>query len=258
MEKIIYVCSGKGGVGKTTVAVNLAYALAERGSAVGLYDADFQGPNVGSMIRGEESAEPRMARNDLIEPGRYGGVDAFSMDLVFDTDEGIYLSGKHLEGAIDQTLDESTWDVEYLVVDLPPGTGELHRTILEKHPGKAIVVTTPHSFSQENIEKELELLERFDVDRLGLVANLTSYVCDDCGASHDLLPGNAAEELVERHGLTELMTLPFDVRFGDAAEAGVPYVVAYPDTDVAEQFQRTAENLTRRFTRVRNVRPTGD
>ena len=258
MDNIIYVCSGKGGVGKSTVAVNLAYALAANGNETGLYDADFQGPNVGSMIHETEETPLEITDDDLIKPGRYGGVDVFSMELIFETDEGIYLSGKHIEGAIFQTLNESVWDVDYLVVDLPPGTGEIHRTLLQQYPGKAALVTTPQKASQENMEKELELLERFNTDRLGLISNFTHYVCDNCGEQHKLLPGSAQKELLETHALDELLSLPFDDEFGRAAENGVPYVVNNTGTVITRAFKRAAEYITSRFSHINNVRPTGD
>ena len=256
MTHNIFVYSGKGGVGKTTVSVNLAYANMQINNETGLYDADIQGPNIGSMIGGLENSKPEFRNVEEIAPGNYGGVKANSMGLMFENEEDIYFHGKYLEGVFYQTLYKPDWDVKDLFMDLPPGTSEVHREIFDKLDGKTILVSTPQKNSYEDTKKSIEMLKKFDIDILGIVENLAYYRCDNCEEKHNIFPGNTVEKLVKEYDLNKLGSIPILEEFGHQNNKRRPYIVDNRGTETATKFRDISKKINSIYEDVKNIRPT--
>lgn len=256
-QDAVFVYSGKGGVGKTTVSTNLAFANHLRGNETGLFDADIQGPNVGSMIRDLEKKAPHITDGDTVVPGTYSGVKANSMELLLGDDDGVYLSGQYLSGAIQQLLVMPEWEVDQLFIDLPPGTGEIHRNILSNLDGKAVLVTTPHASSLDNLRKGIEMLEKFNIDVIGVIENMAYHTCSCCGEKESIFPGVAASQLCEEYDFYQLSELPINSSIGEIASEGRPFVYDYPDSKAGMRFRQAAGEIVDRYNESLTARPTG-
>ena len=235
VKNVIAVASGKGGVGKSTVAVNVAAGLADRGARVGLFDADVYGPNVPRMLGADE---PPMATEEetLVPPERYG-MKLMSMDFLVGEDDPVIWRGPMVHKVITQLWEDVEWGaLDYMVIDLPPGTGDTQLTLLQSVPiTGAVVVTTPQAVAVDDARKGLEMFGTHDTPVLGVVENMGGFRCPDCGGEHDVFGSGGGEALADEHQLPFLGSIPLDpdVRTGD--ESGRPVVL--DDVAVGARFR---------------------
>jgi ATP-binding protein involved in chromosome partitioning len=224
VKNVIAVGSGKGGVGKSTVSVNLAVALAQAGAAVGLLDADITGPNIPMMlgVDGQPSASP----NNKITPLERHGVKCISIQFFVPDGQPIVWRGPLVGGAIQQFLRDVEWgDLDYLVVDLPPGTSDAQLTLAQSVPlSGAVLVTTPQEVALSDVAKALAMFKRLSVPILGVVENMTAFACPHCGELTEIFGRGGAERFCQTHGLEFLGGVPLDVTVRQGGDVGVPAV----------------------------------
>ena len=250
VRNIIAVGSGKGGVGKSTVAVNLALALAAEGAAVGVLDADIYGPSVPMMLG--LAGRPDSPDGKTIEPMRAHGLQAMSIGLLVDQDTPMIWRGPMATSALTQLLGETRWEaLDYLVVDLPPGTGDIQLTMAQKIPvAGAVFVTTPQDIATLDARKALKMFEKLGIAVLGLVENMAVHVCSNCGHAEHVFGEGGGGRMAERYGVPLLGSLPLDASIREQGDAGVPVVAARPDSPVAAQWRalaaRVVEELEKR------------
>ena len=243
VRNIIAVGSGKGGVGKSTTAVNLALALAAEGLAVGVLDADIYGPSVPMMLG--LSGRPDSPDGKSIEPMRAHGVEAMSIGLLVDQDAPTIWRGPMATSALTQLLNDTRWgDLDVLVVDLPPGTGDIQLTMAQKIPvAGAVVVTTPQDVATLDAGKALKMFEKVSIPVLGLVENMAVHVCSACGHAEHLFGEGGAARMSARHGVPVLGALPLEIGIREQGDAGAPIVVARPDSAAARAYRGVARAL---------------
>lgn len=224
VKNIIAVASGKGGVGKSTVSVNLAVALAQAGASVGLLDGDITGPNIPLMMGA--SGQPKATANNKIEPIERHGVKLISIQFFVPDGQPIVWRGPLVGGAIQQFLRDVDWgELDYLVVDLPPGTSDAQLTLAQAVPiGGAVLVTTPQEVSLADVEKALAMFKRMSVPVLGLVENMTAFACPHCGEMTEIFGRGGGERFAAAHGLDYLGGIPLDITVRQGGDVGVPAV----------------------------------
>jgi ATP-binding protein involved in chromosome partitioning len=224
VKNVIAVGSGKGGVGKSTVSVNLAVALAQAGAAVGLLDADITGPNIPMMLGVD--GQPKASPNNKITPLERHGVKCISIQFFVPEGQPIVWRGPLVGGAIQQFLRDVDWgDLDYLVVDLPPGTSDAQLTLAQSVPlGGAVLVTTPQEVALSDVGKALAMFKRLSVPILGLVENMTAFVCPHCGELTEIFGRGGGERFCQTHGLDFLGGVPLDVTVRQGGDVGVPAV----------------------------------
>ena len=250
VRNIIAVGSGKGGVGKSTVAVNLALALAAGGASVGVLDADIYGPSVPMMLG--LSGRPDSPDGKSIEPMRAHGLQAMSIGLLVDQDTPMIWRGPMATSALTQLLGETRWEaLDYLVVDLPPGTGDIQLTMAQKIPvAGAVIVTTPQDIATLDARKALKMFEKLGIAVLGLVENMAVHVCSNCGHTEHVFGEGGGERMAAQYGVPLLGSLPLDASIREQGDAGTPIVAARPDSPVAAQWRalaaRVVEELEKR------------
>ena len=248
VRNIIAVGSGKGGVGKSTVAVNLALALARDGARVGVLDADIYGPSVPLMLG--LHGRPDSPDGKTIEPMRAHGVEAMSIGLLVDQDTPMIWRGPMATSALTQLLTETRWGgsngegLDYLVLDLPPGTGDIQLTMAQKIPvAGAVVVTTPQDVATLDARKALKMFEKVNVPVLGLVENMAVHVCSNCGHTEHVFGEGGGQRMAAQYGVMLLGSLPLEIRIREQGDAGVPIVATEEKAAAAHQFQLTARRL---------------
>ena len=246
VKNLIAVASGKGGVGKTTVAVNLAVALSRLGYAVGLMDADVYGPNVPLMMGAYDM--PR-AQGDRILPIENYGVRLMSMGFLNPGDRPLIWRGPMLHSVIQQFIRNVDWgELDYLVVDLPPGTGDVQLTLLQTVPiTGAIVVTTPSDVSLEDARKAIEMFRQVKADVLGLVENMSYFVCPHCGNQVDVFSHGGGERTARQYGVPFLGHIPLDPDIRVGGDSGVPVVAHGPEALQARAFFEVARTVVERI-----------
>jgi ATP-binding protein involved in chromosome partitioning len=224
VKNIVAVASGKGGVGKSTVSVNLAVALAQAGASVGLLDADITGPNIPLMMGLE--GQPRASANNKITPLERYGVKAISIQFFVPEGQPIVWRGPLVGGAIQQFLRDVDWgELDYLVIDLPPGTSDAQLTLAQAVPiSGAVLVTTPQEVSLADVGKALAMFQRMSVPVLGLVENMTAFVCPHCGEVTEIFGRGGGERFASEHGLDYLGGVPLDITVRQGGDVGVPAV----------------------------------
>jgi ATP-binding protein involved in chromosome partitioning len=224
VKNVIAVGSGKGGVGKSTVSVNLAVALAQAGAAVGLLDADITGPNIPMMLG--VSGQPKAAANNKISPLERHGVKCISIQFFVPEGQPIVWRGPLVGGAIQQFLRDVDWgDLDYLVVDLPPGTSDAQLTLAQSVPlGGAVLVTTPQEVALSDVGKALAMFKRLSVPILGLVENMTAFACPHCGELTEIFGRGGGERFCQEHHIDFLGGVPLDVTVRQGGDVGVPAV----------------------------------
>jgi len=224
VKNVIAVGSGKGGVGKSTVSVNLAVALAQAGAAVGLLDADITGPNIPMMLGVD--GQPKASPNNKITPLERHGVKCISIQFFVPEGQPIVWRGPLVGGAIQQFLRDVDWgDLDYLVVDLPPGTSDAQLTLAQSVPlGGAVLVTTPQDVALSDVGKALAMFKRLSVPILGLVENMTAFACPHCGELTEIFGRGGGERFCQTHGLDFLGGVPLDVTVRQGGDVGVPAV----------------------------------
>jgi ATP-binding protein involved in chromosome partitioning len=224
VKNVIAVASGKGGVGKSTVSVNLAVALAQAGASVGLLDGDITGPNIPMMLG--VSGQPKATADNKIEPMERHGVKVISIQFFVPEGQPIVWRGPLVGGAIQQFLRDVDWgDLDYLVIDLPPGTSDAQLTLAQAVPiTGAVLVTTPQEVALSDVSKALAMFKRMSVPILGLVENMTAFACPHCGELTEIFGRGGGERFAAEHGLDFLGAIPLDVTVRQGGDVGVPAV----------------------------------
>jgi len=240
----VVVFSGKGGVGKTTVAVNLAYALANNGARVGLLDADITGPNVPQMVGITETAQAEAGR---IIPHVAQGIKVISLALIVPAGTPVIWRGPLRSKAIDQFLGEASWgELDFLIVDLPPGTGDEVLTITQRtSPQMAIIVTTPQEVALIDARRATNLAKKMEIERIGIVENMSGLICPHCGGVIDLFGAGGGEREAKKLSLLFLGKIPIDPSVRVEADAGRPIVLANPKATISQAFFAIAAQIER-------------
>lgn len=243
VRNVIAVGSGKGGVGKSTTAVNLALALQRLGAKVGILDADVYGPSVPAMLG--LSGRPESPDDKSIEPMRAFGVEAMSIGLLVDTDTPMIWRGPMATSALTQLFSDTRWgDLDYLLVDLPPGTGDIQLTLAQKIPvAGAVIVTTPQEIATLDARKALKMFEKVNVPVLGIVENMAVHVCSNCGHAEHLFGQGGGQAMAAQYGVPLLGSLPLDLRIREQGDAGTPVVAAAPDSEPAQAYLAAAQAM---------------
>jgi ATP-binding protein involved in chromosome partitioning len=255
VKNIIAVGSGKGGVGKTTVAVNLALALSEAGARVGILDADVTGPNVPMMIGA--SGEPR-ARNNRIEPLISYGIRVISIAFFVPEGQPVIWRGPMVGGAIQQFFNDVEWgDLDYLIVDLPPGTGDASISLAQLVPlSGVVIVSTPQDVALLDATKSLTMFQKLEAPIIGLVENMSYFICPHCDERVDIFGSGGAERAAERLSLPFLGRIPINSRIREGGDLGVPILRADPESAESEAFREVARNVAARIS-ILTLGPTG-
>ncbi|HTP45504.1 MAG TPA: iron-sulfur cluster carrier protein ApbC [Casimicrobiaceae bacterium] len=240
VKNIIAVASGKGGVGKSTTAVNLALALAAEGAQVGVLDADIYGPSQPMMLG--ITGRPESKDGKTLEPMEAWGVQAMSIGFLIDTDTPMVWRGPMVTQALEQLLKDTNWrDVDYLIVDMPPGTGDIQLTLAQKVPVTgAVIVTTPQDIALIDARKGLKMFEKVGVPIIGVVENMSMHVCSKCGHAEAIFGEGGGERMCKDYGVPFLGGLPLDIHIREQADSGRPTVVADPDGATATIYKEIA------------------
>jgi len=243
VKNIIAVASGKGGVGKSTTAANLALALAAEGASVGLLDADIYGPSLPMMLG--ISRRPESEDGKTMEPLENHGVQVMSIGFLVDQDEAMIWRGPMATQALEQLLRQTNWkDLDYLVVDLPPGTGDIQLTLSQRVPMTgAVIVTTPQDIALLDAKKGIKMFAKVGVPILGIVENMAVHVCSNCGHVEHIFGAEGGKKMAEQYGMPYLGALPLDINIRLQADSGKPTVVADPDGEVAAIYKDVARRI---------------
>src|SRR5215470_1846423 len=235
IRNVVAVASGKGGVGKSTVAVNLALAWAAQGARVGILDADIYGPSQPLML-GLAGQRPTSPDGKQLRPLVSHGVSAMSIGFLVDAEQPMVWRGPMVTQALTQLLGETEWgELDYLVVDMPPGTGDIQLTLAQRVPvAGAVIVTTPQDIALADARKGLKMFEKVSVPVLGIVENMSIHVCSNCGHAEHIFGGGA--RMAEQYGVKLLGELPLDAHIREEADSGRPTVVAAPDSPRAKAY----------------------
>jgi ATP-binding protein involved in chromosome partitioning len=245
VRNIIAISSGKGGVGKSTVAVNLAAALARDGARVGLMDADLYGPNVPLML-GASRARPQVEGHKLLPVEAYG-VRMMSIGLLKPGDEPMIVRGPILHNLVRQFLSDVKWgELDYLIVDMPPGTGDVQLSLAQLVPVQgAVLVTTPQEVSLADVRRALRMFETVAVPILGIVENMSYFIAPDTGARYNIFGEGGGQRLAEEYKVPFLGAIPLAIAVREGGDKGVPIVVGEPDSPQAAAFRQVAEEMAR-------------
>ncbi|MBA3770952.1 MAG: iron-sulfur cluster carrier protein ApbC [Ramlibacter sp.] len=243
VKNIVAVASGKGGVGKSTTAVNLALALAAEGAAVGLLDADIYGPSQ-PMMMGIEG-RPESSDGKTMEPMENYGVQVMSIGFLVNQDEAMIWRGPMATQALEQLLRQTNWgDLDYLIVDLPPGTGDIQLTLSQRVPMTgAVIVTTPQDIALLDAKKGIKMFEKVGVPILGIVENMAVHVCSQCGHAEHIFGEGGGKRMAAEYGMDYLGALPLDIQIRLQADSGKPTVVADPDGEIAGIYKAVARQV---------------
>jgi ATP-binding protein involved in chromosome partitioning len=248
VKNIVAVASGKGGVGKSTTAANLALAWAAQGARVGLLDADIYGPSQPQMM-GVAGAKPQSPDGKHITPLLAHGVQVMSIGFMIDVEQPMAWRGPMVTQALTQLLGETDWgDLDYLVVDMPPGTGDIQLTLSQRVPvSGAIIVTTPQDIALLDARKGLKMFEKVEVRVLGVVENMSIHICSSCGHAEHIFGSGGGARMAEQYGVQLLGELPLDIRIREDADGGAPTVVAEPGSARAQAYLKMARRAAARL-----------
>ena len=243
VKNIVAVASGKGGVGKSTTAVNLALALAAEGAKVGILDADIYGPSQPQMLGIE--GRPESLDGEKLEPMSAYGIQAMSVGFLIDPETPMVWRGPMVTQALTQLLGDTRWqDLDYLVVDLPPGTGDIQLTLAQQVPVTgAVIVTTPQDIALLDARKGLKMFEKVGIPILGIVENMSIHICSKCGHEEPIFGSGGAERMGQDYEVDVLGHLPLDIKIREQVDGGRPTVVAEPDSRVAEIYRSIARRV---------------
>ena len=244
VKNIVAVASGKGGVGKSTTAANLALALAQEGARVGLLDADIYGPSMPQMM-GLVGQQPESDDGKTMHPLKAHGVQTMSIGFMIDVDSPMVWRGPMVTQALEQLLNQTNWDdLDYLVVDMPPGTGDTQLTLAQKVPVTgAIIVTTPQDIALIDARKGLKMFEKVGIPILGLVENMSIHICSKCGHEEHIFGHGGGEQMCEDYDAEFLGALPLELAIREMADSGKPTVVGAPDSRAAEIYRTIARRV---------------
>ncbi len=243
VRNVIAVASGKGGVGKSTTAANLALALAAEGAQVGLLDADIYGPSQQMMLGLQ--GRPQSSDGKTMEPMRSHGLQVMSIGVLMDADTPMIWRGPMATQALEQLLHQTQWqDLDYLIVDMPPGTGDIQLTLSQRVPlTGAVIVTTPQDIALLDARKGLRMFEKVQVPVLGIVENMSTHRCSRCGHVEPIFGSGGGQRMAEDFDVQLLGSLPLDLRIREQADGGNPSVVADPEGDAAREYLSIARRL---------------
>jgi ATP-binding protein involved in chromosome partitioning len=243
VRNIIAIASGKGGVGKSTTAVNLALALAAEGATVGLLDADIYGPSQPQMLG--ISGQPESHDGKRLEPMTAYGLQAMSIGFLIDQETPMVWRGPMVTQALQQLLNDTHWqDVDYLVIDLPPGTGDIQLTLAQQVPVTgAVIVTTPQDIALLDARKGLKMFEKVGVPILGIVENMSTHICSNCGHEEHIFGSGGGDRMAADYEIELLGSLPLDISIREQVDGGKPSVVADPDGPIAAIYRRIARRI---------------
>lgn len=245
IRNIIAVSSGKGGVGKSTTAVNLALALAAEGAKVGILDADIYGPSQPRML-GLSGRKPTSTDGKRIHPLEAYGIYCMSIGFLIDEDQPMIWRGPMVTRAMQQLLGDTRWgDLDYLIIDMPPGTGDIQLTLAQQVPvAGAVIVTTPQDIATLDARKGLQMFRKVNVPVLGVVENMSLHTCSQCGHEEHIFGQGGGERIARDYGVPLLGALPLDLKIREHADNGQPSVVADPDGEIADRFHAIAIQMT--------------
>jgi ATP-binding protein involved in chromosome partitioning len=251
IRNIVAVASGKGGVGKSTTAANLALALALEGAAVGLLDADIYGPSQPRMmgLGGQRPVSPD--QKSMLAPEAYG-IKVMSIGFLIDEEQPMVWRGPMVTQALVQLLETTRWgELDYLIVDMPPGTGDTQLTLSQRVPvSGAVIVTTPQDIALLDARKGLRMFQKVEVPVLGIIENMSTHICSNCGHEEHIFGAGGGRRMAEQYGVDLLAELPLDIRIREQMDSGKPTVIADPDSAPARAYlelaRRTAAQLARR------------
>ena len=243
VKNIIAVASGKGGVGKSTTAVNLALALSAEGASVGILDADIYGPSQPMMLG--INARPESRDGKTMEPLENHGVQVSSIGFMIDPDEPMVWRGPMVTGALQQLLEQTNWrDLDYLIVDMPPGTGDIQLTLSQKVPVTgAVIVTTPQDIALLDARKGLKMFEKVGIPIIGVVENMSTHICSNCGHHEEIFGAGGGEKMCRDFGVDFLGKLPLTLSIREQTDSGRPTVVADPEGPVAAVYKEIARKV---------------
>lgn len=244
VSHIVVVASGKGGVGKSTTAVNLALALQRQGMKVGLFDADIYGPSQPLML-GVAGSRPRIINGKEMEPITAHGIKCNSVGFLVDENQAMVWRGPMVVGAFNQILNDTQWgQLDFLVIDMPPGTGDIQLSLAQSVPVTgAVIVTTPQDVALLDAKRGIEMFRKVNVPILGVVENMGLHVCSKCGHEEHIFGAGGAERIAQNYGVELLGSLPLDGRIREQCDAGTPAVSADPNGAVARIYAHIAQRV---------------
>jgi len=254
VANIIAVASGKGGVGKSTTAVNLAVAMAQTGARVGLLDADIYGPSIPRMM-GLAGYKPSIDHESkTISPLENYGVKTISIGYLVEENQAMIWRGPMVSGALSQLLNDTEWgELDYLFIDMPPGTGDAQLTLTQKVPvAGAVMVTTPQDIALLDCRKGIEMFQKARVTTLGIVENMSQFICPHCGESSAIFAEGGAERLSQEYKAEVLAHIPLDIAIREKSDEGTPIVAAAPDSEQAGVYHRLAGEVARKISVLNN------
>ena len=245
VKNIIAVTSAKGGVGKSTTAVNLALALSHLGANVGLLDADVYGPSVPLML-GTTDAKPEVIDDKWMKPIKAHGIHTHSIGYLVDKAEAAIWRGPMASKALEQLLNETKWpELDYMVIDMPPGTGDIQLTLAQQIPVTgSVIVTTPQDLALADARKGAAMFEKVDVPVVGLIENMSYHICSKCGAKEFIFGTGGAQQLAGEYGLALLAQIPLHIAMREDIDAGIPTVARRPDSEHAGYYLDLAERIS--------------
>jgi ATP-binding protein involved in chromosome partitioning len=240
VKNIIAVASGKGGVGKSTTAVNLALALSAEGARVGILDADIYGPSQPRMLG--IHGKPESKDGNSLEPMNSYHLQAMSIGFLIDEETPMIWRGPMVTQALEQLLNDTNWaELDYLVIDLPPGTGDTQLTLAQKVPvSGAVIVTTPQDIALLDARKGLKMFQKVEVPVLGIVENMSIHICSKCGHEEHIFGSGGGQSMSDQYGIDLLGSLPLDIHIREETDSGKPTVVAQPESRITEMYREIA------------------
>ncbi|MCC6709838.1 MAG: iron-sulfur cluster carrier protein ApbC [Gammaproteobacteria bacterium] len=243
IRNIIAIASGKGGVGKSTTAANLALALQQEGGKVGVLDADIYGPSQTRMLASGGRPESRDGKS--MEPRVSYGLQTISIGNLIEEDTPMIWRGPMVTGALEQLLSDTNWhDLDYLVIDLPPGTGDIQLTLCQKIPvSGAVIVTTPQDIALLDARKALKMFEKVNVPVLGIVENMSVHICSNCGHAEHIFGSGGGQSMATQYGVDLIGSLPLDITIREAVDNGRPTVAIAPESQVAGMYREIARRV---------------
>ncbi|WP_130537118.1 iron-sulfur cluster carrier protein ApbC [Thiomicrorhabdus indica] len=244
VKNIIAVASGKGGVGKSTTTVNLALALQQEGARVGILDADIYGPSIPTMLNITD--KPQTVDGKSMQPLHAYGLQAMSIGALIDPDSPMIWRGPIVTQTLQQLLNETNWDeLDYLLIDLPPGTGDVQLTLAQNIPVTgAVIVTTPQEVSLIDARKGLKMFEKVEIPILGIIENMSTHICSNCGHEEAIFGANGGQTMAEQYGVKFLGAMPLEKRIREEADKGMPTVTAEPTSELANKYRAIALQIS--------------
>lgn len=245
VKNIIAIASGKGGVGKSTTAVNLALALARDGAKVGLLDADIYGPSQGMMLGVADGTRPQTIDNKWFVPIEAHGINSMSMAYLVTEDTPMVWRGPMVAGALMQIMSQTRWgELDFLLIDMPPGTGDIQLTLSQKFPvSGSVVVTTPQDIALADARKGVEMFRKVGIPVLGIIENMSMHICSNCGHAEHIFGEDGGERLASTYQTRVLGSLPLAKYIREQADAGIPVVAADDSTEVAMMYRHAARRM---------------